>query len=83
VVVSRDEQNVELDVVIVVPLSSKVMPDMEPYRVHIPKRGRLQKSSDALPYHIRAISKKRVIEKLGALDEKEMERLKTAICEVI
>jgi len=83
ILISRDDQNIELDVVIVVPLSSKVIKGMEPFRIFIPKREGLEKDSDALVYHLRAISKKRIAQKIAGLRKEEIAKIKEAICEVI
>ena len=83
IVVSDDVQNRELDVVIVVPLSSKLMDNAYPYRVRITKREGLDTPSDALPYHIRAISKQRIHSKIAQISLEEMAHLKQAICEVL
>ena len=83
IIVSRNDQNMELDVIIVVPLSAKTLKGLEPFRISIAKRGALKNDSDALTYHIRAISKRRVIEKIASVSEQELQKIKQAICEVI
>ena len=83
IVVSDDVQNQELDVIIVVPLSSKLLDDAYPYRIRIPAREGLDHPSDALACHIRAISKKRVRSVVAHITEQELEILKNAICEVL
>lgn len=83
VVVSDDAQNQELDVVIVVPLSSKLIDDAYPYRVRIEARKGLDHPSDALPYHIRAISKRRIRSIVAHITAQELVVLKNAICEVL
>ncbi|WP_281951615.1 type II toxin-antitoxin system PemK/MazF family toxin [Nitrosophilus kaiyonis] len=83
IIISDDLQNIELDVVIVVPLSTKIIKDSYPYRIKIDKRDELKSDSDILTYHIRAVSKKRVLKKIAKLDNNEINILKKAICEIL
>ena len=83
IIVSDDLQNEELDVVILVPLSTKLIDDAFPYRVRIRKKERLNSDSDALLYHLRAVSKRRVIEKLATLSQEELALIKEGICEIL
>jgi len=80
VVISGDEENEILDTVIVMPLSTKLINDMEPYRVRVTKRENLKFDSDVLINHIRAISKKRVGEKIATLTSAEYHILIDNLC---
>jgi len=57
IIISTKEDNDILDTVIVVPLSTVIEPNTEPYRFHITLRDKLEKNSDACIYDIRALSK--------------------------
>ena len=83
IIISDDLQNEELDVVILVPLSTKLIDDAFPYRVRISKKEKLTSDSDALLYRIRAVSKRRVIEKLATLSQEELAQIKEGICEIL
>jgi len=83
IIISDDLQNEELDVVILVPLSTKLIDDAFPYRVRISKKEKLTNDSDALLYHIRAVSKRRVIKKLATLSQEELAQIKEGICEIL
>ncbi|WP_187647456.1 type II toxin-antitoxin system PemK/MazF family toxin [Nitrosophilus labii] len=83
VVMSEDILNSELDVILVVPLSTKLVDKAYPYRIRAKKRENLEQDSDILIYHLRAVSKKRVIKKIAKLKDEEMDILKKAICEIL
>ena len=59
-IISGDDENKILDTIIVMPLSTKLLDGMEPYRLRILKREGLYADSDVLINHIRTISRKRV-----------------------
>ena len=80
VIVSGDEENAILDTLIVMPLSTSLIDDMKPFRVRIAKRGNLKHDSDVLINHIRAISKKRVGEKIASLSEGEYAEIVESLC---
>jgi len=80
VVISGNEENEILDTVIVMPLSTKLIDDMEPYRVRVTKRENLKFDSDILINHIRAISKKRIGEKIATLTSSEYNILIENLC---
>ncbi len=83
IIISNKEDNDILDTVIVVPLSTVIEPNTQPYRFHITPRDKLKKDSDACIYEIRALSKTRVKEKLSKLNADEMELVQTYLCEII
>ena len=83
IIVSNKEDNNVLDTVIVIPLSTVIELNTEPYRFHITPRDKLEKNSDACIYEIRALSKTRVKEKLSKLSSDEIELVQKCICEII
>jgi len=83
IILSKNEDNEILDTVIVIPLSTVIEPNTMPYRVHIKSREKLQKDSDACIYEVRALSKVRIKEKLGKVDEDELVVIQNCLCEII
>ena len=79
-VLSGNEENAILDTVIVVPLSTDLIGDMEPYRMRLPKRDRLRADSDLLLNHVRTLSRTRIGEKIAAVTRQEYERAVQLLC---
>ena len=80
VVISNDDENEILDTLILMPLSTDLIDDMEPYRMRIPKRGDLKQDSDILINQIRTLSKQRVGQKIAAVTEDEYRLLVEMLC---
>lgn len=76
VVISNSSQNVELDTVIIVPLSTKA-PEIWPLRMKVSVAP--GKDSFAVVPGLRQISKKRLIKMIGVLSPIAMERLAEAV----
>ena len=83
IIISDKEDNEILDTVIVIPLSTVIEPNTEPYRFHINARDKLLKNSDACIYEIRALSKSRLKEKLSQLNNYELKLIQKYLCEII
>jgi len=83
IIMSGSEENAVLETCIVIPLSTVIEKDALPYRYTISKRERLKHDSDACIYEIRALSKKRVKERLSTLSDKELEIIQRAICSIL
>jgi len=83
VVVSNDQDNEILPKIIVIPLSTVLLDDSEPYRLRIKARDRLEKDSDACVNEVRALSKVRVVELLGSLNVSELKQLVSCLCQVL
>jgi mRNA interferase MazF len=81
IIVSGDDENSLLDTVILIPLSTELLEDMEPYRMRIEKRENLKKDSDILINHIRALSKQRIKEKIAKLTNQEYTKLTEMLCQ--
>ncbi len=79
-IISDSDENTILDTVVLLPLSTDLLDDMLPYRVRIKKRDRLKHDSDILINHIRTLSKKRVGEKIAAIDDDEYELVINSLC---
>ena len=80
VIISNNDENSILDTIIVIPLSTKLIDDMLPYRLRLLKRDNLEKDSDILINHIRTISKKRVTSKISKITNDEYELIISNLC---
>ena len=80
VVISGEDENTMLDTIILMPLSTDLIEDMEPYRLRIVKRDRLEHDSDILINQIRSLSKERVGEKIAALTKCEYKLVIKSLC---
>ena len=80
VIISDDDENAVLDTVILLPLSTDLIDDMEPYRMRIVKRDRLKKDSDILINQIRTLSKQRIGEKIATLTKEEYISVVNLLC---
>jgi len=83
IIMSAYEDNEILDTIIVIPLSTVIEKDAKPYRVHIAKREKLLKDSDACINEIRALSKTRAKQKIANLTQDELETIQKCLCEII
>ena len=81
IIISNDDENNILDTIIVIPLSTKLLDDMKPYRLRLSKRDKLEKDSDILINHIRTISKKRVTSKIAKITNDEYKMIIQNLCE--
>ena len=80
VIISGDDENSILDTVILLPLSTDLIEDMQPYRMRISKRGKLKKDSDILINQIRTLSKQRIGEKIATLTKEEYISVVNLLC---
>ena len=78
--ISDNDENQILDTIIVMPLSTKLIDDMLPYRLRLSKRDNLKEDSDILINHIRTISKKRVISKIAKITDNEYKIIIENLC---
>ena len=68
---------------LIMPLSTELIDDAKPLRYRIRKREKLQKDSDVLIAHIRAIDNNRFIEYLGKVSDKEIEEILQLLDDII
>ena len=68
---------------IILPLSTDLIDDVEPIRMRIEKRDKLEKDSDIVITQIRAIDNSRFIEKLATIDTNELEKINKLLFEVM
>ena len=64
------------------PLSTRLLDDMKPYRLRLLKRNNLKEDSDILINHIRTISKKRVTSKIGSISKDEYANIIKNLCKI-
>ncbi len=80
IIISNDDENKILDTVILMPLSTDLIDDMEPYRIRITKRDNLKYNSDLLINQIRTLSKVRIKEKIGTITDNEYQNIIENLC---
>jgi len=80
IIISNDDENHILDTIIVIPLSTKLIDDMLPYRLRLSVRDKLEKDLDVLINHVRTISKKRVTSKIGKITDNEYHLIIQNLC---
>jgi mRNA interferase MazF len=80
VIISDDDANTLLDTVILLPLSTSLVENMEPYRMRVLKRDNLQHDSDILINQIRTLSKQRIGEKIAQLTDDEYAQVIQLLC---
>ena len=80
VIISNDDENEILDTVILMPLSTDLIDNMEPYRMRILKRDNLKQDSDVLINQVRTLSKLRIKEKIGSVTDNEYENIIKYLC---
>ena len=80
VIISDDDENSVLDTLILLPLSTDLIDDMEPYRIRIQKRDNLKRDSDILINQIRTLSKQRIGEKIAELTNDEYALVISLLC---
>ena len=80
IVISDNESNSILNTIMVMPLSTKLMDNMAPFRVRLKKRGDLVHDSDVLINHMRAISKKRVTSYISKVTDEEYKKIIENLC---
>lgn len=79
-ILSGDDENEILDTVIVMPLSTHLIEDMEPFRMRLEKRANLKQNSDILINHIRTISKRRIGNTIAAINDDEYRTIIENLC---
>lgn len=80
IIISHDDENSVLDTIVLLPLSTDLIEDMEPYRLRITKRENLKYDSDILINQIRTLSKQRIKEKVAELTDDEYTLVVQSLC---
>jgi len=79
-IISGDDENLMLDTIIILPLSTSLVNDMLPYRFRLEKRDNLNKDSDVLLNQVRTLSKQRIGEKIAEVTAKEYKEIINNLC---
>lgn len=79
-ILSGNDENNILDTVIILPLSTKLLDNTEPFRFRILKRDKLLQDSDVLVNQIRTISKKRIIKIIAQITRQEYINIIDNLC---
>jgi len=79
IIISDSDLNQVLDLVSIVALTTNLIDDALPLRVRIPKRELLKKDSDAMCEQLRSVSKSRILEKLGQINDEELAYIENGI----
>lgn len=80
VIISDDDENAILDTVILMPLSTDLIDNMDPYRMRLPSREGLKEDSDILINQIRSLSKTRIKDKIAKITSGEYDTLIQHLC---
>jgi len=80
IIISNDDENKILDTVILMPLSTDLIDNMEPYRMRITHRGNLKQNSDLLINQVRTLSKLRIKEKIATITDEEYQSIIKNLC---
>lgn len=75
VVVSGDTLNETLPIAIVVPITSKVKSYPTCVLLKASKTHGLKEDSEAIPFQIRTVAKKRLLKKIGSVTEQELQEI--------
>ena len=80
VIISNDDENKILDTVILMPLSTDLIDNMEPYRMRISQRENLKEDSDLLINQVKTLSKLRIKEKIAIVTNEEYRNIIQNLC---
>jgi len=83
VIVSGNMMNRYLNVVIVMPLTTKIKNYKGNVVLQPDFMNGLKQPSEVLIFHIRSVSKDRLVEKIGAIPTKELEQLKAGLGDIL
>lgn len=83
VILSGNLMNTYLNVVIVCPLTTSIKEYKGNVVVQPAKSNGLKKPSEILVFHVRSVSKDRLIERIGAVTEPELEEMKKGLGEIL
>lgn len=82
-IISGNLMNEYLNVVIVIPLTTKVKHYKGNVVLERSKANGLKKQSEVLNFHVRSISKDRLAKKIGAVTKAEVEQTKKGLNEIL
>lgn len=83
VIVSGDVVNTHLQIVIACPLTSKIKNYKGNIVLQPTEKNGLQKPSEILVFHIRSISKDRLVQRIGSITSEELSALKKGLEDIL
>lgn len=79
-----DEDSAQLlPTVMVLPLSTQLLDDAQPYRFRLPPRDQLEKPSDVCINEVRSLSKERLKTRIGAITDDEYQTIRKCLCSLL
>lgn len=82
-VISGNMMNTYLKVIIVCPLTTKVRPFKGNLVLSPNADNGLKQQSEVLTFHMRSIAKERFVERLGKVDQKDVEEVKVSLNDLL
>ncbi|MFK7952535.1 MAG: type II toxin-antitoxin system PemK/MazF family toxin [Ekhidna sp.] len=82
-IISGNMLNQHLKVVIVCPLTSQIKQYKGNLVLNPSKENNLKQKSEVLTFHIRSVSKIRLIEKIGNVEKKELELVHSSLGDIL
>ena len=82
-IISGNMLNKYLNIVIMCPLTTKIKNYKGNLVIEPTKQNGLTSKSEILTFHIRSISKDRLIKKIGSITEDEIEQIKVGLNEIL
>jgi mRNA interferase MazF len=83
VIISGDMLNTHLNIVIVMPLTTKIKSYKGNVVLKPNKPNGLDKKSEILIFHIRSLSKERLTKKIGEISKAELNKLKQGLDDIL
>lgn len=83
VIISGNLLNKYLDIVIVCPITSKIKNYKGNVILEPGNQNGLKKLSEILIFHVRSVSKNRLVKKIGRISNNELKLLKTGLDEIL
>ena len=83
IILSDSQDSTLFKTIVVLPLSSLIIENNQPYRYFISKRQQLKKDSDACIYEIRALLKSRVAKKIASITTHELDEIRQTLSNLL
>lgn len=83
VIISGNLMNKHLNIVIICPLTSKVKTYKGNVVLEPSTKNKLTQSSEILTFHVRSISKHRLIKKVGSISAAELQQIKQCLDDIL
>ena len=83
VIISGDMLNKYLDVVITCPLTTKIKDYKGNVILHPDDQNGLKEKSEIMIFHIRSVSKNRLVKKIGTISKEELSQLKQGLDDIL